>query len=143
LRQHRLTSLPGLLTAVQQTELASAIDLYETAVSDWVVRTEQRANKELATRIRLWGEYLRDVQAGRSADIATYPAQVEQRAIMAALLNVLRERPYFLDDGLLPKITLQDKGLRARWQSGAFVWPSDWQIAYPEDEYWWLYGRPK
>ncbi|MCP4421628.1 MAG: hypothetical protein GY805_33870, partial [Chloroflexi bacterium] len=47
LRQHRLTSLPGLLTAVQQTELASAIDLYETAVSDWVVRTEQRANKEL------------------------------------------------------------------------------------------------
>lgn len=143
LRQHRLNSLQTLLTKDQQTELSKATDLYETAVANWVVRTEQRANTELATRIRQWHEYLRDVWAGNSADMAAYPTQVENRAIMAALLNVLQERPYLLDDALAAKIAFQDKGLQARWQSGPFVWPEEWQPAYPEPEFWWLYGRPK
>jgi hypothetical protein len=26
---------------------------------------------------------------------------------------------------------------------GPFVWPEAWQPAYPEPEFWWLYGRPQ
>lgn len=143
LRRHRLTALQALLSAGQQRELGEALRQYETAVSDWIVRTEQRAHAELAARLRLWGEYLRDVFGGKATDVAAYPAQVETRAIIAALVNQLQQAPYRLDDSLLPTLAQQDKALRARWQNGPFVWPDEWQRAYPTKDYWWLYGRPK
>lgn len=143
LRQHRLTALHTLLTADQLAQLATVIKQFETAVSDWVVRTEQRAHTELAARIRQWSEYLRDVHAGKATDIAGYPAHVETRAIIAALIEQLQQRPYQLDESVSAPILQQDKGLRARWAPGDFVWPPAWQVAYPKPEFWWLYGRPK
>lgn len=143
LRQHRLTALHTLLSGEQQAQLSAAIKTFDTAVSDWVVRTEQRAHSELEVRIRLWSEYLRDVFGSKSAEIASYSTRVEVRAIMAALVSQLQQLPYTLKPSLLEFILQEDKGLRARWQSGPFVWPEAWQSAYPEPEFWWLYGRPK
>lgn len=143
LRWHRLTSLRSLLTADQLAQLSAATKQFETAVSPWVVRTEQRAHTELAARIRQWSEYLRDVHAGKATDVAGYPAHVETRAIIAALIDQLQQRPYRLDQSVSAPILQQDKGLRARWEPGEFVWPDAWQPAYPKPEFWWLYGRPK
>lgn len=143
LRQYRLTMLHTLLTTVQKKQLVVAIEKYDSAVSDWVVRTEQRAHTELEARIRQWSEYLNDVQAGKQTDITGYPAQVETRAIIAALVNRLQHPPYMLDEAHLPRLVQLDKALRTRWQSGEFIWPEAWQPAYPKPEFWWLYGRPK
>ena len=143
LRQHRLSTLRHLLTSEQQTQLDTAVHTFATAVSDWVVRTEQRAHAELAARIRQWEEYLRDLREKQSENAGSYAAQVEVRAIIAALIDNLQQAPYQLDEKLLPSILTQDKGLRARFASGDFIWPEEWQPAYPEPEYWWLYGRPK
>ncbi|MCB8980905.1 MAG: hypothetical protein H6657_26155 [Ardenticatenaceae bacterium] len=143
LRQHRLTALRALLTSEQQSQLDAAVQTFNTAVSDWVVRTEQRAHTELEARIRQWGEYLRDLADKKSAEMASYPAQVEVRAIIAALVNHLQQSPYALDQKLAGATVSLDKGLRARFASGEFVWPEEWQPAYPEAEYWYLYGRPK
>lgn len=143
LRQHRLTALHSLLTSEQQAQLTAAVKMFETAVSPWVVRTEHRAHTELAARIRQWDEYLRDLREKRGENAGAYPAQVEVRAIIAALVSQLQISPYQLDGKLLQSILTQDKGLRARFASGDFVWPEEWQPAYPEPEYWWLYGRPK
>ncbi|WP_420629867.1 hypothetical protein [Candidatus Leptofilum sp.] len=143
LRQHRLTALHHLLTGEQQAQLSAAIKTFETAVSPWVVRTEQRAHTELAARIRQWDEYLRDLREKRGENTGAYPAQVEVRAIIAALVAQLQQAPYQLDGKLLQSVLTQDKGLRARFASGNVVWPDEWQPAYPEPEFWWLYGRPK
>ena len=143
LRQHRLTAFRALLTSAQQAQLDAAMQTFNTAVSDWVVRTEQRAHTELEARIRQWGEYLRDLADKKSAEVASYPAQVEVRAIIAALVNHLQQSPYALDQKLAGAAVSLDKGLRARFASGEFVWPEEWQPAYPEAEYWYLYGRPK
>lgn len=143
LRQHRLTALRTLLTGEQQAQLASAIKTFETAVAAWVVRTEQRANTELAARIRQWDEYLRDLREKKEEQIAVYAAQVETRAIIAALVSRLQQTPYQLDEKHLHAVLRQDKGLRARFAGGPFVWPDAWQPAYPQPEFWWLYGRPK
>jgi hypothetical protein len=143
LRQHRLTALHTLLTGGQQAQLSATIQTFETAVSGWVVRTEQRAHKELEVRIRLWGEYLRDIFGSKSAEIASYSSRVEVRAIMAALVSQLQKPPYTLKPTLVELILQEDKALRARWQSGPFVWPEAWQPAYPKPEFWWLYGHHK
>ncbi len=143
LRQHRLMALRSLLTSEQQAQLDAAIQTFDTAVSEWVVRTEKRAHTELEARIRQWGEYLGDLADKKSADLASYPAQVEVRAIIAALLNQLQQRPYTLDQKLANAATSLDQGLRARLSGGEFVWPEAWQPAYPKAEYWFLYGRPR
>ncbi|WP_420645483.1 hypothetical protein [Candidatus Leptofilum sp.] len=143
LRQHRLKSLHTLLTSEQQTQLSAATKTFETAVSPWTVRTEQRAHTELAARIRQWDEYLRDLREKRGEQAGAYAAQVEVRAIIAALVSQLQQRPYQLDEKLLQSVLRQDKGLRARFANGEFVWPDEWQPAYPKPEFWWLYGRPK
>lgn len=143
LRQHRLTALRHLLTSEQQAQLDEAVQTFNTAVSEWVVRTEKRAHTELEARIRQWGEYLGDLADKKSADVASYPAQVEVRAIIAALLNQLQQRPYTLDQKLANAATSLDQGLRARLSGGEFVWPEAWQPAYPKAEYWFLYGRPR
>lgn len=143
LRQHRLMALRSLLTSEQQAQLDAAIQTFDTAVSEWVVRTEKRAHTELEARIRQWGEYLGDLADKKSADVASYPAQVEVRAIIAALLNQLQQRPYTLDQKLANAATSLDQGLRARLSGGEFVWPEAWQAAYPKAEYWFLYGRPR
>lgn len=143
LRQHRLTALHHLLSSEQQARLSAAVKQFETAVSPWVVRTEQRAHTELEARIRQWDEYLRDLREKRGAEASAYAAQVEIRAIIAALVAQLQQAPYQLNEKLLHPILRQDKGLRARFASGDFVWPVEWQPAYPKPEYWWLYGRPK
>ena len=62
LRQHRLVALHQLLDGEQQAQLSAAVKMFETAVSPWIVRTEQRAHTELAARIRQWDEYLRDLR---------------------------------------------------------------------------------
>lgn len=143
LRQHRLMALRSLLTSEQQAQLDAAVQTFDTAVSEWVVRTEKRAHTELEARIRQWGEYLGDLADKKSADVASYPAQVEVRAIIAALLNQLQQRPYTLDQKLANAATSLDQGLRARLSGGEFVWPEAWQAAYPKAEYWFLYGRPR
>ncbi|MBK8903315.1 MAG: hypothetical protein IPM53_19180 [Anaerolineaceae bacterium] len=143
LRQHRLTALRRLLSSEQQAQLDTAVQTFNTAVSEWVVRTEKRAHTELEARIRQWGEYLRDLADKKSADIASYPSQVEVRAIITALVNQLRQPPYTLDHTLANAAVSLDKGLRARLARGDFVWPDEWQPAYAEAEYWYLYGRPK
>ena len=143
LRQHRLTVLHHLLDGAQLAQLSAAVKMFETAVSPWVVRTEHRAHTELAARIRQWDEYLRDLREKRGEQSGAYAAQVEVRAIIAALIDQLQQAPYQLDEKLLQSILTQDKGLRARFASGDFVWPEEWQPAYPKPEFWWLYGRPK
>ncbi len=142
LRQHRLMALRHLLSSEQQAQLDTAVTIFQTAVSEWIVRTETRAHTELEARLRQWGEYLRDLADKKAGEVANYPAQVEVRAIIAALLNQLQQRPYTLDQKLANAATSLDQGLRARLVGGEFVWPEAWQSAYPKAEYWFLYGRP-
>jgi hypothetical protein len=63
--------------------------------------------------------------------------------MISALVNKLKLPPYKLEPRINQQITMYDNNLRRRWDSGQFVWPEEWQPAYPEKSYWWLYGRPK
>jgi hypothetical protein len=63
--------------------------------------------------------------------------------MVAALINKLQFPPYQLDERIPQQTAAYDNNLRRRWQSGEFVWPEEWQAAYPKGEYWWLYGRPR
>ncbi len=143
MRQYRLLALADLLDEGERTRLETAVAQFEEAIDEHVVRVEQKAHQELHTRLRQWGEHLKDFQNSKSISAANYSADVEVRAIIAALVNWLQTAPYQLDPKISPQIRRLDTNLRRHWRSGAFVWPDEWMPAYPQDGYWWLYGQFK
>ena len=140
LRQHRLLTLEHLLSEEDKRRMEAAIIQYNQALVEKIVRLEQKAHTELETRIRLWGESLRDV--GQSGGI-NYETAVEVRAMIEVIMMQLMMRPYQLDNRISQQVALLDGNLRRRFTKGDFVWEEAWQSAYPQTQFWWLYGRPR
>ena len=141
LRQHRLLELRDLLGMEERERLHEAIKVYHDALEEKVVRTERKAHEELEARLRQWNEYLREIKRG--VNVAYYASAVETRAMIEALLAQMRTAPYRLQDQIPQKLALLDRELSRIWDRGEFVWPEAWQPAYPQDQFWWLYGQPR
>lgn len=139
MRQHRLLALRHLLDEAQRQRLDEAIAAFNQALVERIVRFEERAHRELEARVRQWQEQLKDV---RQSDGAYYDSAAETRAMIAALLDRLRLPPYRLDQALAGRVDGLDRALRGRFGIGNFRWPDEWRDAYPEENFWWLYGQP-
>jgi hypothetical protein len=142
-RQHRLLALKHLLDESERVRLETAVVQFNLALVEKIVRLEQKAHRELAARIRQWGEYLKDIEWEKGGSIGGYGSAVETRAMIAALIDQLQMAPYQLDSRFLAQVSLLDTNLRRSWRRGAFVWPESWQPAYPSKPFWWLYGSPR
>lgn len=143
LREHRLLALRDQLSPADQARLDAAVQRYNAALVEKIVRFESRAHEELHARLRQWGEYLKDVQHDSSSARDYYGSAVETRAMIAALLAKLAMPPYKLEANSTRELDFYDRTLRNHWQPGDFVWHEAWRPAYPEADYWWLYGRPR
>jgi hypothetical protein len=144
MRRRRLGLLAEALDDDERNRLAVANADFDATIARQLVRYEARAQAEAGARLREWTGYLRDVAASKrlAADHAYYAYKVDIRIVMAELLDLLGQPPYCLPDHVVTDVAAVDHRLRARWQTGTFVWPTVWQPAYPEERYWWLYGHP-
>jgi hypothetical protein len=143
MREHRLRALAGLLSAEQQADLASAISAFNQALAERVIRFETKAAGELQARFRQWEEYLKDIDRGSADRTSNYATAVETRAMIQAILDKLSMPPYRMESRPMSQLALLDDRLRNRFSRGEFVWPAEWQPAYPVSDYWWLYGAPR
>ena len=141
LRAHRLQALSHLLTPEAQGRVNEAMAQFAAATQGYTVITEQKAHEEIATRLRQWQTTLREWQE-RGPNASLYAVAVEGRAMLAALFNRLSQPPFQLDNALVERMRGLDQTLRGRWRKGSFVWPEEWTPAYPQANYWWLYGLP-
>ena len=143
IRQHRLIALQDLLTGAHSSQLNTAVHQYSDALDEKIVRFEQKAQRELGARLRQWGEYLKDADQGVATSTSNYRTAVEVRAMIAALQDQMQIAPYTLDPHTLQQTALLDNQLRRLWEPGEFIWSDEWQPAYSQTEYWWLYGKPR
>ena len=143
MRQHRLSSLREVLDEDEKTRLDEAEAQFDAALAEKVVAFESKAHEELRARLRQWNEYLKELKQVSLAAGDYYASAVEARAMLAALLNKLEQRPYRLDRRVLNEVAAYDRVLANYWESGDFIWPEAWEAAYPRQKYWWLYGRPR
>jgi hypothetical protein len=141
MRQHRLLELRDLLDAEAQERLHDTIHQFQSALSEKIVRSEEKAHEEAGARLRQWQQYLREVKEG--VEIAYYASAVDTRAMLEALVAQLRISPYELDQEVPRQLATLDRELSRYWEPGNFVWPVEWKPAYPQNEYWWLFGRPR
>jgi len=143
MRQHRLLHLSDALNDQEREQLETAVQQFQQALAEKVVRAEHRAHEELGVRVRQWGTYLNDVQRERALAAVNYETAVENRVMADALVQFLKTPPYQLEANAAQNLQMMDAALRRYWQPGNFIWTPVWQKVYPEAAYWWLYGRPR
>jgi hypothetical protein len=122
LTRQRLTAAPG------SAELAGLIKQGEATLTRWRSNAEQKATRELHTRLRLWQNFL-DEEHGR------YATEVAQR-VMMGLLITRYPRLHASADG--ERLATLDTRLRNRFPAGPFVWDTELQPAFPASEFWYL-----
>lgn len=142
MRQHRLLILRGLFGMDKQNAIDAAVRQFNEILVERIVRFEQKGHRELDARIRQWSAYLNELDRGVASKTSNYGTAVESRAMIEAISAPLQLAPYKLNPRIPSQITLLDTQLKRFWESGDFVWYEEWQPAYPQDEYWWLYGTP-
>jgi hypothetical protein len=135
LARTRLESLPG-----QQPERDALNQRGDTILAKWAVAAENKAARELRSRLNLWRAYLEECRDAPRACAERYRNDVAQR-VMAALL--LRRFPRLADSAEAQRLPPLDAQLRARFKPGAFVWSAELMPAFPPDEFWFLYGQPQ
>jgi hypothetical protein len=145
MRLRRLPRLQARLVGDRRVALARIRSAFDDALSEQVVRFEQRASGELNARLREWTTYLRDLAHSSkiAADRERYAAKADTRIVIGELVDKLSEHPYRLDGRIPRDVAAVDRRLRQMWQPADFVLGDIWQAVYPVDRYWWLYGYPK
>jgi hypothetical protein len=143
MRQHRLLVLEEKLKFTDPARLKNAIELFDQALVEKVVRFEKRAHQELHSRIGEWVNYLRDLGRRSSTEVNFYAGIVDTRVVITCLIDKLNTKPYELEAGVEKEVDHLDENLRQRLIDHEFIWDKIWQPAYPINTYWWLYGCPK
>lgn len=128
-------SAPG-----ERAELDTINAQIESVKSAWRANWSQKAGHEIESRLNLWQQYLRDLRGDRRQEAGFYASEVRQRAVIALLAAELL-------DGLTPSVADQlamlDSILRGLVQPGPFVWENEVAGAFPQEQFWFLYGKPK
>jgi uncharacterized protein YukE len=128
------------LNNVEQRRLDAAINRFEQAVARRRDRFTEKAHRELNSRTQQWDNALTELI--RDPSPAYYRSDVDKRAMITTLLEALRLSPAQQRE-ISERVARLDERLRQHWVDGPFIWPDEWQPAYPPAEYWWLYGRIK
>lgn len=141
MRQQRLAELDHTLDASQQVRLRNAAERFDLIRRTQLSAFEKKASQELQARLGEWERALRELFDDRRPSMAFYRNDVEKRVMIQALINALEAESASIKPEILGKLERLDGQLRARWQTGAFIWPTEFEAAYPADDYWWLYGE--
>ncbi|MCK6624260.1 MAG: hypothetical protein L6R45_03680 [Anaerolineae bacterium] len=143
MRQNRLLALRStVLDVPAQDRLDIVVACFDRILYYNTEEFKRKIGQELEARLQGWGEYVQQLARG---EIGTnrYEAEVENRVIIEDIfqkLCILAEQP---DPHICEEMERLDLKLRQYWQSGKFTWPVEWQTAYPQSIYWWLYGQPR
>ena len=132
----RLT-IGGLLLAQKELEVGNlGTHLYPKLApikSKWRAAWTKKSARELDARLRLWHNYLNDYRAKPEEYAADYKNEVRLRVMLELLVDEVGETP--------AELIALDELLRIKIISGEFLWDGNLQSQFPEDKFWFLYGK--
>lgn len=138
LTRARLRALASHLTPAQRLECERVEGQLDVGLARWAVAAENKAQKELRTRINLWRAFLSELSESPHASGEHYAHEVTHR-VMAGLL--LRHLPRLADSAETGRLPGLDAQLRSRFKPGNFAWQAELQSEFPSGEFWFLYGN--
>ena len=105
----------------------------------WRVAWEQKAARGFQSRLRQWGQVLNEIRSEPEKNAPYYRYEVRTRA----MLTLLRPESGDLAPADREQYESQNLLLRALLQPSAFIWEPDLEPAFPQTEFWYLWGLPK
>lgn len=101
----------------------------------WRSVWDEKVDREIHARIELWKNYLLEARHAQAEFARQYPYQVRLRAILALLLDELRET---VPDPLM----VLDAELHRMLKNGNFVWDPALAWVFPQESFWFLHAAP-
>jgi hypothetical protein len=125
------------ISPTEQAQLARVSEAINGAHLKWRVAWEKKASSECRGRLTQWRNYIEDYQEKPAADYDRYAYEVTRRVILQILAADAGE----LTSAERELIFVLDARLKNLIVRGEFIWDVDLQAAFPDDEFWFLYGR--
>lgn len=129
--RRRLTAAP-----VEPEWFETLADIAEIR-EQWHTAWTGKAAHEFGVRLNQWTRFINEYRADPAAHRSRYRFEVQRRTMLALLKDEARELPsaqLSLLDGL-------DAALRGNLKTGPFIQQFVFNPAFPEGEFWFLYGE--
>ncbi len=139
MRLHRLETLRDQLPGEARERLHTASATVEEELERWRVQAEEKAIREIKTRISSWQRFIEELEGNPQRYAPEYPTQVEGRTALAFLIPFAGDAA---DTRLTGQVSAADSLLQTLPAVHTFVWADALRPAYPEGDFWWLYFKP-
>lgn len=126
------------LSASQTHQFNKLIEGFGVVQSKWRVAFEAKSKRELSSRINQWRNYLDELEDRFADHAGYYPAEVRVRVIAQLLLDSITDP----DSQEVEHIACLDSRLRRVLKGCEFIWEPYLSSGFPDDVYWFLYGKP-
>jgi hypothetical protein len=141
LRLRRLRALRGQMNAAQAAQLETIETLHEGTRKEWNVAFNKKLVHEAESRLRDVQTYLNECKDDPRLCASAYTPEALRRTIVAEILSALPSSDVNYAR-LITNAKLVDNGLRRYVREDSFIWAEALRPAYPQETFWWLYGRP-
>lgn len=105
----------------------------------WRVAWEQKAAWEFKSRLRQWGNVLKEIRIDPEDNIPYYRYEIRLRVIVHLLQAEIKET----DPVLQEHLDSLDLLLRALFAPGNFLWEPELADSFPAADFWYLWGLLK
>jgi hypothetical protein len=122
----------SVFQSVESSELHNQLDEIR---KKWRSAWEKKVGREIASRLRLWSQFLADYSNSPDQNVDSYPSEIRGRVILQLLLDELPDCP---DRTAIEQL---DPVLRAHLLPGKFLWDAQLQVVFPVTDFWFLYGK--
>ncbi len=140
MRLRRLGALRDQMNEAQATQFDKLNAQNETVRKEWGVAYGKKMVKEAESRLRDLQTYIKECREDAKLCANAYNPEALRRTIVAELMASL---PSDVDTSALKaSMSNVDGGLRRNIRETPFIWDQALQSTYPQDKFWWLYGRP-
>ena len=133
----RLRAQSSIKTSTQQVELEELSRRLNNLRTRWRVAWEGKASKEFHARLNLWKNFLEEYRANPETQYDRYKYEVTRR-VMLHLLGAETDNIPQAQRDLLASLDLL---LHTVFVSGEFIWDVTLAVSFPQEQYWYLYGR--
>jgi hypothetical protein len=102
----------------------------------WRVAWERKSSWEFKSRLRQWGNFIKEVRIDPEDNLGYYRYEVRFRVMIDLLKPNIRD----IDPSYLEHLDSLDLLLRALFASGDFIWEPELASEFPATKFWYLWG---
>ncbi len=124
-------------TPKETTQVSKIISEMDEIRVRWKVAWENKASRSFSVRVKMWRDYVEEYRLLPQDNADRYTYEVRLRA----MLTLLKSEVGAKSSAEIDLLSILDNYLDNVLITGSFIWEPELQAGFPENVYWYLYGR--